>query len=143
LRHTPYTFNDPDGQQEINVVNQLAPPVDAAHPPQPDPKPVQVVRENPIPDSTQQTNDRYHNHARIKDTVWKNYDLVATQWPTAPQDRGNGKPFPEGKVANVTIETHVQTSSCMTCHGFPNPKSADFVWMLYLRAYPSPEERRR
>jgi hypothetical protein len=90
-----------------------------------------------IDDGTQKTNDRFQNHALVKDTVWKNYQLVATQWPTNPQAGGTGEPFPKSGVANVTMETAVPSNSCMICHG--HTQNTDFVWVLRLRVHPRTE----
>jgi hypothetical protein len=133
-----YTFNNPKKPQKGCGVNDLLPPVNAVHPPQPKPEPVQVVRLTPIDAAAQKANGLYHSHPMVQNTVWKNYNLVATQWPTDPSAADkNGKPFPDSKVANVTIETAVQNGSCMACHGFT--RHTDFVWMLTVRAYPPKE----
>jgi hypothetical protein len=132
------TFNDPLGPQEGTCVNRLPPPINVANPPQADPKPVQVVRGNPISQSTRNTNDLYHNHELVKDTVWKNYELVATQWPTNPQAGGTGVPFPPSGVANATMETEFQSISCMSCHGLT--QRTDFVWVLAIRAHQPTEQ---
>ena len=102
------------------------------------PEPVQVVAENPIRDSTHQTNDLYHNHPLVRDTVWKNYQLMATQWPSNPQAGGTGNPFPGNRVANVAMETQFQSISCLSCHGFT--QRTDFSWVLAVRAYPATEQ---
>src|SRR6516225_8606140 len=62
--------------------------------------------------------------ALLKGTVWENYMLLATQWPS---DNGShtdplGAPAPT-YLANTTLETYSQgkiplaSSSCMACHG--------------------------
>src|SRR5262249_44928671 len=132
------TFNDPEGPQEGTCINRLPAPINAANLPQADPKPVQVIRLNSIAESTQKTNDLYHNHPLVKDTVWKNYQLVATQWPTNPKAGGTGEPSPPRGVANVTMETEMQNSSCLICHG--RTQRTDFVWLLSVRAYPPTEQ---
>jgi hypothetical protein len=132
------TFNDPDGLQQGDSVNVLPPPINAVNPPQANPKPAQLVHWNPIDESTKKTNDLYHSHALVKDTVWKNYNLVATQWPKNPKAGGTGEPFPPNRVANVTMETEFQSISCMSCHGFT--QRTDFVWALAVRAYPPTEQ---
>ena len=51
----------------------------------------------------------------LKDTVWKNYQLVITQWPTDPKTfttvenggiypRDCGQPFPVAGCVNVSLE---------------------------------------
>lgn len=73
-------------------------------------------------------------------TVWENYELIGTQWPTQQDNQGNptGFPFPL-YLANTTMETYVQgtvpqsSSSCIACHnnavdtaGHPS----DFTYIL-------------
>jgi hypothetical protein len=92
-------------------------------------------------------NERYHT--LLAGTVWENYELVATQWPTQPASfkvKGKypgdcGNPFPPDLVANTVAETYfqVQTSgffgtSCMHCHYRAAP--TDFSFVLAIRAHP-------
>ncbi len=88
----------------------------------------------------------------LRDTVWKNYMLVASQWPTEPQPDGPqndgryfpgvradagtpGEPYQQGdaplqNLANTTMETYAQgaPSSCMACHHVvSNDLGHDFV----------------
>lgn len=118
--------------------------------------PTQVTRFNPIPTtpagaSTQDLNVVYQK--LLGDTVWKNYQLVITQWPTNPQsfttkEKGGiypqdcGQPFPLDGCVNVTLETYFQSkgdaagaggNSCMQCH-YTAGKS-DFSWVLQRRAH--------
>lgn len=72
-------------------------------------------------------------------TVWSNYELITTQWPTTPNDpvKKFGSPFPLN-AANSTMETYVQgnaplDSSCMACHGNATTARgipADFSYVL-------------
>jgi hypothetical protein len=63
-------------------------------------------------------------HAILKGTVWENYMLLTTQWPSdhASKTDPNGAPAPT-YMANTTLETYSQgkiplaSSSCMACHG--------------------------
>lgn len=147
------SFNDPEGPQGPPLVNvdpdtgATPKAISKTNPAQPkhQRKPIQVVRLRPIHDSTHQTNSLYRE--MIKDTVWKNYELVMTQWPTNPGGTGVGSPFPASgpahptnpqstpNVSNSTMETYVQTSStCMNCHGLSAPRRADFVFTLFNRA---------
>jgi hypothetical protein len=128
------TFNDPAGPREGRDVNKLPPAVNRCNPPGEKPTPVQVCRLTPIPDTTRETNRLYQTHELVKNTVWKNYELVATQWPTQPGIGGTGKPFPANGVANVTMETEFQSISCMSCHGFT--EHTDFMWSVSVRAHP-------
>jgi hypothetical protein len=118
--------------------------------------PAQVTRFNPIPVtpagfSTSDLNRIYQ--AFLGDTVWRNYQLVTTQWPTNPksfttQENGGiypqdcGQPFPVDGCTNVTLETFLQSkgdaagaggNSCMSCH-YKAGKS-DFSWVLQRRSH--------
>jgi hypothetical protein len=103
---------------------------------------VRRLRLNPQNDaipstSTAATNAKWQNDPKIKNTVWKNYQLVMAQWPTMENnDAGTGAPFPSRNVANITMETYrdLQESSCIQCH-FPTASGTDFVWFLSLRAF--------
>lgn len=61
--------------------------------------------------------------APLKGSVWANYMLIGTQWPTQQNNKGNptGFPFPQF-MANTTMETYIQgtvpqsSSSCIACH---------------------------
>jgi hypothetical protein len=137
-------FNDPAGPQanppgKPRVINMIPKAV------VPNPKPVQVVRLRPIHPSTAKTNGIYQ--AKLAGKVWQNYQLVLTQWPTAPE-AADFKPFPSdpdngpfqtgSSVANVTMETGtpMQTkTSCMGCHSVDNKTYATgFVWFLDIQA---------
>lgn len=119
----------------------------------------QVVREmmlpKPVLDEVAKLNQDFH--AILKGTVWENYELLATQWPsdfacTHQKDPKkitdpNCSPAPTF-LANTTLETYSQggvppvkgniplaTSSCMACHGNATthhvPASAsDFTFIL-------------
>jgi hypothetical protein len=118
--------------------------------------PVQVTRFNPIPStppgaSTRDLNGIYQ--ALLRDTVWRNYQLVITQWPTNPasfmtKESGGiypqdcGQPFPVDSCVNVALETYFQSkgdaagaggNSCMSCH-YTAGKS-DFSWVLQRRSH--------
>lgn len=118
--------------------------------------PTQVTRLNPIPDTPAGASTRDVNLAYQKlldGTVWRNYQLVITQWPTKPdqftikEDGGIypqncGQPFPVDGCVNVTLETYFQSpgdaagaggNSCMSCH-YTAGKS-DFSWVLQRRAH--------
>jgi hypothetical protein len=101
----------------------------------------QIVRTIPLSDATRRINDKFQ--AILSDTVWKNYMLIGTQWPSAfpctadqsllkdapdpftdfdKQPDMNCAPAPTF-LANSTLETFSQgnipqaSSSCMACHG--------------------------
>jgi hypothetical protein len=81
-------------------------------------------------------------------SVWKNYELVSTMWPTNP---GNGlctadpssplgEPAPSF-LANTTLETYIQgpplapnvSSNCIECHNnatMTTPVHSDFTYVL-------------
>jgi hypothetical protein len=138
---TKPSFNDPAGPQMGDKINVMPDPINAGNPPKPSPDPVQVVRlvldkqESPTipPPATAKINALYQ--AKLKNTVWSNYQLVMTQWPTQPKAGGKGDPFPRRNVANVTMETYLQGNSCINCH-FQTTSPTDFVWFINLRAYP-------
>jgi hypothetical protein len=112
-------------------------------------KAVQVTRVNAIPTtppmfSTVDLNSSFQQ--LVAGTVWANYQLIATQWPTQPQNFNRhgtypqdcGSPFPQDGVANTTAETYFQTlgsglNSCMNCHY--QTADTDFSWVLALRAH--------
>lgn len=138
--------------QEVaeSEINQPDGGVTAAKPPKPNPDPTKVHRFllnpgefNTIPPSkTAATNAKWHAQPEIAASVWKNYDLIMTQWPTQKNgEAGTGRPFPAKNVANITMETYkgLQNSSCISCH-FPTKSNfgTDFVWFVGLRAFPVP-----
>lgn len=79
-------------------------------------------------------------------SVWLNYELISTQWPTNT-DVGNCRSFatdPDGTpaptfLANTTLESYVQgnapgvSSSCIRCHGNATDTTSadsDFTFLL-------------
>lgn len=143
-RKGPYLFYD--AQASNRPVNE--PP---AQPWDPSKKaiPSQIVREIPVTAATQQLNAQWQG--ALKGTVWANYHLISTQWPTAPADDCQvpsptnplGTPAPNF-LANATLETYNQgttpqaSSSCMECHNnattrvtqSPRTSFADFTFLL-------------
>ena len=126
-------------------------------PPIDDPRrdPVQVTRVDPIPTtpnkpkgySTAALNKKYQK--LLEGTVWANYELVGTQWPTDPSQKSPydpdfdpatyddhkdfaGNPFPD-HLANVTMETYFQTNSCMQCHYHAAAYGVDYSWIVANR----------
>ncbi|MFT7603838.1 MAG: hypothetical protein ACI8VT_001406 [Saprospiraceae bacterium] len=120
--------------------------------------PAQVTRYNEIPitpadSSTVVINEAYQK--LLENTVWKNYQLVITQWPS--QDTsfaiyGNypnkgypkfaGGAFPVDGCTNTVAETYFQDAadatgkggnSCMSCHY--QTSSTDFSWSLNVKAH--------
>jgi hypothetical protein len=119
-------------------------------------KAVQVTRYNPIPTTPEGGSTVDVNAAMqrlLAGTVWANYELVITQWPSDPTtfktaDSGGiypadaGGAFPVDGAVNATMETYFQTpqdavgaggNSCMRCHYAAD--LADFSWVLQLRAH--------
>ena len=104
----------------------------------------QIVRTETLPPLTsadvKELNEKFRGI--LKGTVWENYILLTTQWPT---DHTNpidptGVPAPT-YLANTTLETYSQgtvplaSSSCMACHGNATDqhlpaKASDFTFIL-------------
>src|SRR6185437_4593572 len=143
----PYNFFNVSCKDKCPVVN--------ATPPRPwDPDPAlqlkfrkddsfksQIVRETPLTDAARNMNRIFHD--MLKDTVWKHYMLLSTQWPSAfsctslhsqsfdaPAPRTDFLKQPDMTcspaptfLANSTLETYSQgdipqaSSSCISCHG--------------------------
>jgi hypothetical protein len=118
--------------------------------------PVQVTRVNDIPStpqgsSTQDINRIYQSF--LQNTVWANYQLVITQWPSQPEnfvltDSGgvypsnSGAAFPVWGAVNTSMETYFQSrgdaapaggNSCMSCHY--QAGKTDYSWGLIRRAH--------
>lgn len=156
----PYSYFDPSRPSSANLESQAPQPVTASNPPHLDPDPVQVIRKHPINPETMAINRAYWALPEIRGTVWANYMLVVTQWPTVPQPVGplnDGRFFPgmsadpntpaepyqrvgdmsalNQNLANTTMETYVQDApaSCMACHHVvSNALGRDFVSITEL-----------
>jgi hypothetical protein len=118
------------------------PPPRPWNPGLPHSQPSQIERVIPITEDAQRLNDAFHQAlaAAAPGSVWRNYELVSTQWPT---DAGSkidptGVPAPSF-LANTTLETYIQgevkqtSSSCMACHNNAtgtNGKFSDFTYLL-------------
>jgi hypothetical protein len=128
------------------------------NPSKPCPRPVQVTRVNPIPNTPQGASTRdvnYFYQQLLKGTVWQYYELAITQWPSNPglnnfvlmqnggvYPRDAGAAFPANGAVNTTQETYFQTqndaagaggNSCMSCHY--RAGQSDFSWGLNRRAH--------
>jgi hypothetical protein len=137
------TFEHVDNTEPVNGAgpasfNSENPPAEwsaATHgkqdykPGNPPPEPRNISRKTKLHPVTEAVNRRYHAHPEIKNTVWKNYRLVATQWPTHPGDGHLNDRLPPDDVANVTMETYSQNNSCIRCH-----RSADSVNLVFYPA---------
>nr|WP_245220862.1 cytochrome C [Pseudomonas batumici] len=115
--------------------------------------PSQIVRVIPLTAATKTLNASYQKLLRTvnANSVWANYQLISTQWPTQPATDCElpsptnplGSPAPTF-LANTTLETFIQgsvpqtSSSCMECHNnattrvTQNPRTAfaDFTYLL-------------
>jgi hypothetical protein len=86
----------------------------------------QVIREKMVPSFILKEVADLNKSFRgiLKGTVWENYMLLATQWPSDHASKTDplGAPAPT-YLANSTLETYSQgrvplaSSSCMACHG--------------------------
>jgi hypothetical protein len=100
----------------------------------------QIVREVPLTNAAKNMNKIFQS--MLADTVWKNYMLISTQWPSvfgctklhsnpsAPKPQTDFLKQPDMTcspaptfLANSTLETYSQgkiplaSSSCIACHG--------------------------
>lgn len=107
-------------------------------------RPANVQRANAVHPTTHDVNLRYHRSSDVKDTVWQNYRLIATQWVSAPpgqKDPGETtairdfltempprRVLPHRGVTNTTIETYTQTESCLGCH---RQAKSDFRFIFF------------
>jgi hypothetical protein len=137
----PFSFNNPGQPQTLNPPRGPT-PISSINPPVANPAAMQVVRKQRIQPDTMNTNAAFWNLPQIKGTVWQNYMLVSTQWPTqiAPESpSNNGVPFPSGgsEIANTTMETYFQFDggSCMDCHTISNSQGRDFVMFVTMDAF--------
>lgn len=98
----------------------------------------QITRVTPIDAGVKTLNTAFQG--LLTKTVWQNYQLISTQWPTDAQSKTdpNGVPAPVF-LANTTLETYVQgkvpqaSSSCMACHGNAagtSGRTSDFTYIL-------------
>lgn len=137
-----FNFYNPACGAACPVNRQPPQPWNASAPPASNSFHSQIVRTTTYPDEATHSAARWNPQfqAALKGSVLVNYELVTTQWPTAPQSGSdpNGAPFPLF-AANTTMETYVQgnvpqaSSSCMACHGnatTTNGKPADFSFVL-------------
>ena len=124
-----YTFNDqkclpmPDKPQYEN---------------QPDSPPKTVFNVVRYKNSSQAATDANKQYEKLLPGVWKNYELVMTQWPLTEQGSGAGPKatfFPDSTnstaFANASMETFFQRfndSTCMGCH--EQTPSTDSAWSL-------------
>ncbi len=103
-----------------------------------------MIRSIIFPDAVAKEVDDLNKRFRtlLKGTVWENYMLITTQWPSDAQSKTdcNGAPMPTF-LANTTLETYSQgqvplaSSSCIACHGNATTRhvpavASDFTFVL-------------
>jgi hypothetical protein len=121
-----YNFYDPACDTTKCPVNMTPPPPTPWDPrvqPFPNGFKSQIVRVIPVTDDVVKINALSQSVAGLKGTVWENYMLVSTQWPTdfANINEKTGVPAPT-YLPNSTLETFSQgevplaSSSCIACH---------------------------
>ena len=107
--------------------------------------PAQVVRNSRIHPLSVAANVKFHGLLPAN-SVWKNYHLVLTQWPTKPSAPAagvvlEGRPFPaepqlvnDFTVSNMTMETWTQFASCIACHETAEKAGFDYVFFPAMHA---------
>ena len=138
-----YHFYNATCDQTKCPINQLPPkPWDPQVQPFPNGYKSQITRVIPVTSDVAQMNGESRAVEGIKGTVWENYMLLSTQWPTKPDhpiDK-TGVPAPT-YLANTTLETYSQgdiplaSSSCIACHlnattQQKSAKPSDFTFIL-------------
>lgn len=139
----PWALNDNDAANQ-RLTMPPPPSINECNPPAASPTPAQVVRIRKIHASTQQTNQLYQT--KLAGTVWANYQLTVTQWPTGPNVTtgifpNTTTPMPQTNTANTAAETWFQSStatSCMRCHNLASRQ--DLVFFLIMNALPTPTQ---
>ncbi len=125
----PWKEPGPERPKDWQTIKPGKPPI---------PDPVEVARwpQSDSPASTVKIDKGYREHDQIKNTIWQRYRLVRTQWPI----KGSGAPSPANSVANITMETYRQKTSCMACHA--QAKHCHFVFFVEMRVLPPDESRK-
>jgi hypothetical protein len=97
----------------------------------------QIVRVIPLTAEVERFNSGFQSI--LKGTVWQNYMLISTQWPTdakSPTDP-TGRPAPTF-LANTTAETYIQgrvpqsSSNCIECHNNATTTAGRFSDFTYI-----------
>jgi hypothetical protein len=150
--HPPYSFFNADCKRCVNGDCKTCVANDTPPDPWDPPKSLvfhsgdrsQVVRTTILPDvvANEVADLNRQFRALLKGTVWENYELLATQWPSDNTSKTdcNGQPAPTF-LANTTLETYSQgviplaSSSCMACHGnattqHDSATPSDFTFIL-------------
>ncbi len=109
-----YNFNDPTAPQPAAGFG-YQPPLGQQPVANPTPTQITQVLNNTNINSPWTACLNATMQAELKGTVWANYRLVTTQWPTPGSP--NGQPFIPANLTNSTMETYTQKfGSCMGCH---------------------------
>jgi hypothetical protein len=136
----PLTPSFGDGKNYVSGYSDM-PKLIAPGQPLPPQPPVGVSRVTPVQDDSIMVTKAYQQ--LLSGTVWQNYQLTGVQFPVNPiyngrpqgTARGNGQCYVAGTdhdtlpafqlndcyLANVTMETYVQSTSCATCHSYGAP----------------------
>lgn len=139
VQQASYNFHNP----ECKNCTPNSPPPRPWNPANLNTPPTQVERVIPITQDVMALNEQYHTALKkaVPDSIWANYQLISTQWPTNAQSKTDptGVPAPVF-LANTTMETYIQgsdalqaSSSCIQCHNnatMTNGKVADFTYLL-------------
>ncbi len=132
-----YNFFNPNCSNcKVNM--QPPRPWDPAKSPFPGGYHSQIVRVIDLMDDAKALNAAFQKV--LQGTVWANYMLVSTQWPTDAQSKVDptGAPAPPF-LANSTMETYIQgkipqsSSSCMQCHNNATDttgRASNFTYVL-------------
>lgn len=132
-----YNFYNAESKAAVNT-----PPARPWNPANTDTPPTQVERVIAIDDDAKALNTKYQAALEklYKGSVWANYELISTQWPTDPNSVSDltGRPAPTF-LANATLETYIQgsvpqtSSNCIACHNnadMTNGMFSDFTYLL-------------
>jgi hypothetical protein len=136
----PLTPSFGDGKTRVTGYS-YTPAIITPGAPLPRQPPVGVSRVTPIQDTSIPVTNSYQQ--LLKGTRWENYQLIGVQFPVnalkngEPQGdaNGTGHCFVAGNnhdtmpkfqlndcyLANVSMETYVQSTSCATCHSYAAP----------------------
>jgi hypothetical protein len=131
-----YNYHDPKSDYPVNE-----PPARPWNPANVGTTPTKVERVIAIDDNARALNKKYQAafEKLVKGSVWANYELVSTQWPTDANNVSDltGKPAPT-YLANATLETYIQgrvpqtSSNCIACHNNASMTSGRFSDFTYL-----------
>jgi hypothetical protein len=131
-----YNYHNPKSTYPVNE-----PPARPWNPSNVGTTPTKVERVIPIDDDARALNKKYQAalEKAYKGSVWANYELISTQWPTDAESVSDqtGKPAPTF-LANATLETYIQgkvpqtSSNCIACHNNASMTSGMFSDFTYL-----------